>query len=231
MRILMMTGSLPYPPHQGGAIRAYGMLRGLNDAGHKVTLLSFHDENQNALPQDSPLRSVCERIVTVPFPRRSTVTRLRDLILSSQADIATRLESAPMHTALRDLFSSARFDLAQFEGIEIANYLFAVQELQPGITTIYDAFNAEAALQQVIAQVDRQDLRRLPNAVYSQIQSGRIERFERAICQVASAVVAVSDEDAAILRTYRADHTVHVVPSGIFTSDYSQPSEPLDLEG
>jgi glycosyltransferase involved in cell wall biosynthesis len=230
MRILMMTGSLPYPPHQGGSIRAYGLLHGLHQAGHQVTLLSFHEPTQGVVVADTPLTTLCKQVVTVPLPGRATSQRLKDLLLTSQADIAQRLESEAMHTALRDLLSQNVFDLIQFEGIEISNYLFAAKKIQPNTVTIYDAFNAEAALQQIIAEVDRGDLRRLPNAIYSRIQSERITAFERLICETATTVIAVSDEDAAILKQFRPDKQVFVVPSGIFADDYEKSGTRIDLK-
>lgn len=225
MHMLMLTASLPYPPHQGGAIRAYGILRGLHDAGHTVTLLSFHDHERGVQVADTPLAHICERVVTAPPPGRSTAQRLRDLLLTPHADIARRLESDAMHAQLRYLLHTFNFDLVQAEGIEVATYLFTVPD---DIPTVYDAFNAEAALQQVIAQVDRGDWRRLPSAVYSYLQTGRITAFERAVCQRAAAVIAVSDEDAALLSAFR--DAINVVPSGIFVDDYTKQDDPIDLK-
>ena len=225
----MLTASLPYPPHQGGAIRGYGILKGLHAAGHSVTLLSFHDPDQGIQVDETPLVNFCEQIITVSLPVRSTRDRLQDLLLTSQADIARRLESDAMHTQLKQLLQDNTFDLIQFEGIEITNYLFAAQQLRPEIATIYDSFNAEAALQKVIAQVDRGEIRKLPRATYSYIQSQRIEAFERAICETATAVIAVSQEDADLLNEFRAQNDVYVVPSGIFTDEYVHPDHSADL--
>ena len=60
MRILMITASLPYPPASGGAIRTYGLLHGLQNAGHEITLLSFHDRDLS--PDDTPLADICHPI-------------------------------------------------------------------------------------------------------------------------------------------------------------------------
>jgi len=226
----MMTGSLPFPPYQGGALRAYGILYGLHQAGHQVTLLSFHDTERGVQIEDTPLTQLCEHVVTVPAPTRTTTQRLRDLIFSNRADIAAHLESEAMHTALCHLLAETNFDFIQFEGIEITNYLFAAHRLQPHTPTIYDAFNAEAELQRIIATVDRGNMKRLPSTIYSQIQSRRITHYERAICEAATAVIAVSDEDAAVLRQFRPDNTVHVLPSGVFADDYTQTETHLDLQ-
>ncbi len=230
MYILMVTASLPYPPHQGGAIRAYGILHGLYHNGHTVTLLSFDSPARPTIVEGTPLAEYCERVITVPTPERSTRARLRDLLLSSRADIACRLESDDMHRELSGLLDSGAFDLMQFEGIEVAGYLLAARQHYPNLPLIYDAFNAEASLQQTIATIDRQDIRRLPSAVYSQMQAGRVKEWERHICQAATAVIAVSDEDAAILRDLRGDVGVYMVPSGVFAADYTPPDAALSLK-
>jgi polysaccharide biosynthesis protein PslH len=230
MRILMMTGSLPYPPHQGGAIRAFGLLNGLYEAGHKVTLLSFHDVMRGVRVENTPLARLCEQVITVPMPSRGLRDRLVDLVFSAEADIARRLASDEMQALLRQKLSEQAFDLVQFEGIEIANYLLAAQAIQPNTPMVYDAFNAEATLQADIARVDRESVRRLPNAIYSEVQARRIKTYEARICRAATAVIAVSEEDAAILRRYRGDEGVYVVPSGVFVDHYATPSERLDLK-
>lgn len=230
MRILMITASLPYPTYSGGAIRAYGILSGLHTAGHDITLLSFHDPANPIELSQTPLVDLCEQIITVPPPTRTTRDRLHDLLLTNQADLAQRLESDAMHTQLAQLMSSHDFDLLQFEGIEVNGYLLAARKLNPTIPTIYDAFNAEAVLQKVIANVDWRDYRRIPNAIYSEIQARRLDRFERDICQAATAVIAVSDEDADELSKFRKDGKVYVVPSGIFAHAYTTPLKSIKLK-
>ena len=43
---------------------------------------------------------------------------------------------------------------------------------------VYDALNAEAELQRVVARVDRQRPRRWPAAIYSTLQSARLSRLK-----------------------------------------------------
>ncbi len=227
MRILMITASLPYPPASGGAIRAYGLLHGLHAAGHDITLLSFHDHDES--PDDTPLADFCSHIETLPPPARTKTDRLRDLLLSRQADIARRMYSDTFHGRLVTLLREESFDLVQFEGIEVACYLPLAKSTGTTARLCYDAFNAEADLQRIIFQIDRGEIKRWPAALYSWIQAGRIGRFERSICQQADGVVAVSPEDAAILRQLRADKQVYVVPNGIFADSYQAPESTVDL--
>jgi glycosyltransferase involved in cell wall biosynthesis len=228
MHILMLTPSLPYPPQQGGAIRNFGIIKGLYAAGHTITLLSFHNET-GLKASDTPLNELCAHVECVPPPSRTTTQRLHDLVFSGQPDLAHRLYSPEMAERLRYLLTENRYDLVQFEGLEMATYLPLVRQSQPEANLIYDAHNAEYALQRAIFQVDRGTFYRWLAAVYSLVQSRRITRFEAEICQRADFVIAVSDEDAAALNVFRSDNCTGIVPNGIHIEDYVPPAERLDL--
>ncbi len=172
MKILFITASLPYPPQQGGALRTYGLLHGLHQAGHELTLLSFSDAT-NGSYIGTPLETFCSQIETVTTPSRSKSDRLRDLFLSTAPDIARRLYSPPFETRLKELVNSKHFDLIQFEGIEVACYLPIIRQMGTPAKLVYDAFNAEAAMQYAIFEIDRGNPRRWPAAGYSLVQSRR----------------------------------------------------------
>lgn len=215
MNILIITMSLPYPPASGGAIRVHGIVEGLEDAGHDVTLMCFHTGDID--------HEAVERInlEIIPPPHRTRLDRLRDLLLSHQPDIARRFYDATFIDRLRELLEDNQYDLVQFEGIESVCYLPIVQQAQPRARLIFDTFNAEYALQQNIYRIDRRNPRRWLAALYSWIQVGRIKRFERQMCRMADAVIAVSQEDARLLQQFRQDRRIHVIPNGIWVDRYS----------
>jgi glycosyltransferase involved in cell wall biosynthesis len=219
VRILILTASLPYPPASGGALRVYGILHGLHAAGHHVTLMAFHDGD--TAPDQTPLARLCDRVITLPTPVRSKRERIIDLLTTPQADIARRFYSAAFATELTRLAQECDFDLIQFEAIEIACYLPIIKALNLRAKLVFDTFNAEADLQRRIYEIERANLKRLPAAAYSWMQSRRIARYEGDLCRMADAVIAVSPEDAALLDAYRPDKRVSIVPSGIFVDDYA----------
>lgn len=225
MRILLITSSLPYPPTSGGALRAYGILHGLAQAGHEISLLTFHEAELN---DASPLKQLCQRIISIPNPHRSKSQRLRDLLFTRHADIARRLDSPQMRQTLIQWLKEIPFDLVQFEGIEVACYLPDVRRHAPQVKCIFDTFNAEAELQRAIYAIDRAHPRRWHAALYSWLQVERIARYERDLCRQADAVIAVSAEDHAILSRYRDDQRTFIVSSGIFVDDY-QATDQHDL--
>ncbi len=228
MKILFVTASLPYPPQQGGALRTYGLLHGLYNAGHDITLLSFSDTLPSTI-EDTPLGKFCTRIEVVLTPTRTKTQRLRDLLLSNKPDIARRLYSEAFVTQLKQLVKNTHFDLIQFEGIEVACYLPIIRQLNLEANLVYDAFNAEAAMQRAIFEIDRHIPNRWLAAAYSLVQSWRIGAFERELCSLSDLVIAVSPEDAAILQRYHSAKTIPVIANGIFVDDYEKPHSEIDL--
>ena len=221
-----MSANFPYPPASGGAIRTYGILKGLHAAGHRITLLTFGDGSL----QDTTIADFCDQVMILPKPERRTIERVRDLLLSNQADIARRLYNDTMRDVLQHLLDESAYDLIQFEGIEVACYLPIARATDTRAKLCFDTFNAEADLQRMIYEIDRTDIRRAPQALYSYIQSQRIKHYEGELCRMADLVIAVSREDAASLRAYRSDEQVAIVPSGIFTQTYAQPTTPAPLQ-
>lgn len=227
MHLLILTPALPYPPHQGGALRNFGIIHGLHHAGHQVSLLSFDDGSTDY--RTSPLQELCTTIDTVTPPQRSMAHRLHDLIGTRSPDLMQRLMSDHFRHKLIQMLQQSRFDLIQFEGLEMAGYLQLAHEYQPQAKLCYDAHNAEYELQRCIFEVDKTDVYRWPAAAYSYIQYRRIMYFEREVCQQADYVLAVSEEDAASLRPFRPNRPVAVIPNGIFTEEYNGQAEELDL--
>lgn len=228
MRILILTPSLPFPPEQGGALRNFGIIRALAQQGHDVTLLSFGDPA--AGNSSSPLQQLCVNVRVISPPERSRTQRVIDLIVTQSADIARRLESPAMREALRQLLKTQRFDLVQFEGLEMAIYANQVQDEQPNAALVYDAHNAEHALQRAIAAVRSEGLKGLIGSAYSTVQAHRIKAFESSIVQKMKGVIAVSDDDARLLSEFRPRLSVKVLPNGIDVDAYASVEDThLDL--
>ncbi len=230
MNILLLTADLPYPSESGAAIRSIGLIRGLTAAGHRLTLLSFAEKSPAS--DGNPLFQLCESVHVVPLPHHGKLKRIAKLILSDQADMAFRLASAEFARILGRLLQENAFDLIQFSGIELGCYLSLIRADKKNAKVVYDAQNAEAQLQRVVAQVDREDIRRLPAAIYSSIQSARLQRFERAICRDVDAIIAVSDEDRDFLEKH-GGAPAFVMPNGVAVVNYEPPAgtarEPYQL--
>lgn len=225
-RILILTPHFPYPPHQGGAMRAFGMIRGLAGRGYKISLLAFVTPDQPD-PQTTPLAGLCEQIVTIPAPTRSPRDRMADL-LAGKADMARRFWSDDFAAALRDLLAARSFDVIQM-AFEMVDYLPILKQSGGGAMLIYDSLNAEYDLQRRIAASDLLLPRRWPLAGYSVIQATRLSEVETDLCRAVDHVFACSGADARLLA--RLDHRtpITVIPNAITAADYAYTGPPADL--
>ncbi len=223
MNLLFLTPALPYPPHQGTALRNWGLVRELA-ARHAITLLTFAAPGEDA----GPVRQCLHEVVTAPLPRRSPLARLGQQ-LSPRPDLSYRLASRAFDAALRQLLKRRSFDAVQIEGLEMARALPLVRGLAPRARLVYDAHNVEYLLQRsaFLADVARpvrwppiKALGGWPGALYSLTQWPRLRRFEAAVCRAADVVTCVSREDAAALRQIAPGVQPVVVPNGLRLADY-----------
>jgi glycosyltransferase involved in cell wall biosynthesis len=128
VKILILSPYPPYPPHGGGTMRIYQLVRGLA-ARHDLTCLSFAPDlaAEQAL---APLQRVC-RVVTVRGPiARGLPRRAWTTLASRLPDMALRNAAPAYANALRALLATEQFDVVQAESIEMAGYLLRVKNDQ-----------------------------------------------------------------------------------------------------
>ncbi len=230
-KILFLTSQLPYPPHQGGAIRTYNLIVNLAPR-HEIHLLSFVN-SPGDLEKAAPLRQYCRTIEVVPVPQRSTLKRLLTTLFSPLPDMALRLPSAEFRRKLAARLKSERFDVVQVESIEMAPYAMgdAGWETDDRPLWVFDDYNAEYVLQQRAFETDVRHPRRWIGALYSFIQWQKLRRYEAAVCRRVDRVVAVSEADREILQKLGPGVKVTVIPNGVDTRAYDpEQTYPLVLE-
>ena len=217
-RLLLLTPQLPYPPHQGTAIRNWHILRHIA-ARHTVDVLSFAADPPTDLAAAGPLRDLVGRLDALPAPPRPLPRRLADMA-AGHADMARRLHSDAFAARLAEWLADG-YDVVQAEGIEMAPYLWpATGPLRPAARLVYDAHNAEALLQQRNWLTDARRPRRWAAAAYSWVQWQRLSALEADVLRRADTVIAVSEADAATLRVLAPGVSPLVVPNGVDTAFY-----------
>lgn len=226
-RILFLTPHLPYPPHQGGALRNYGLIQGLVERGHELALLSFREPEQDDV-SNTPLGELCSPAQTVIAPVRTVSNRLRDLA-AGHADMTRRFWSGSFADVLKHMLIAHQFDVVHMD-IELTEYLPLMQHYAPDTVLVYDALNAEYDLQQRIAMQDLRTLKRLPFAGYSLIQARRLRRVESKLCEAVDQVFACSQVDADKLATLPHSTPVDVIPNAITVGDYAATADDVNLQ-
>ena len=225
MRILFLTPGLPHPPHQGTALRNWGLISHLAQR-HQIWLLAFVSADEEVTAE---LNAACQKIGVVPRPTRSTLSRVLTLVRSKQPDLARRLASLDYDSQLRTWLTSTEFDVVQIEGLEMGAFADTVRTMAPHTSIVYDAHNAETLIQQRAFAIDARQLKRWPQAIYSHLQLPRLRRFEERICSAADAVLCVSSVDRATLNTTAPNIQAVLVPNGIELADYEQATIKSDL--
>ena len=224
MRILQLTPQFPWPTHQGTTLRNFNLLKGLARR-HEVHLFSLLAPGDD--PQAGPVPDLATSIRTAPQPQRTMADRLRDLITTRQPDMARRLWHPDALQALAAYARELHPDILLLEGIEMAPYFFALRQqgLAPN-RVIYDAHNAETLLQQRAARADVRRPRRWPAALYSAIQTAKLRRYEMQLVRAVDGVAAVSEPDAAFLRSLAPGIRLEIVTNGVDMALY-RPDEPF----
>lgn len=220
MRILFLTPQLPYPPHQGTAIRNYNLIANLASR-HEIHLLSFV-RSQDEIDRATPLHRHCRSIEAVLTPRRSPLKRFLSLFLSPLPDMALRLPSAQFQTKLGAALRRVPFDAVQIEGIEMAYPWidWRISNIKYPIS-IFDDHNAEYVLQRRAFETDVRQPKRWIAALYSLIQWKKLSRYEAMVCRLADRVVAVSQADKSALQRLVPGLDVAIIPNGVDIEFYN----------
>jgi glycosyltransferase involved in cell wall biosynthesis len=236
MKILILSPYPPYPPHGGGTMRIYQLIRGLARR-YDLTCLSFVPDlaAEHAL---APLQRIC-RVVVVRGPQqRSLAQRAWTTLASRLPDMALRNALPEYSTALRALLATESFDIIQAESIEMAGYLQQVMSYELRVLSsnrsphsklktqksklVLDQFNAEYLLQKRAFLADAWQPSRWHAAAYSLAQWLKLARYEAQVVRECDAVLAVADEDRATLLGGAPGAQIGVVPNGVDTDYFSR---------
>jgi glycosyltransferase involved in cell wall biosynthesis len=129
------------------------------------------------------------------------------------------------------LLKRQRFDVIEFEGIEMIPYLPTLLEYAEQVSDpprlVFDEHNTEYMLQKRVFETDVWLPHRWPGAIYSFIQWQKLKRYEAWACRHVDAVAAVSEKDAEALRRIVPELEIAVVPNGVDVANYASFSNSL----
>lgn len=221
-RLLWVKTELLHPVDKGGKIRTIEMLKRLKRR-HHITYLTLDD---GAAGREAYERAseYCHDLVCVPFdlaPRGSM--RFYAEALRAVASVLPYAISRYRSPAMRRAIG-ARMAACD---VVVSDFLVSAVNVPPALSrpSILFQHNVEAEIWRRHAQNQR-------NAVakaFFRSQWHRMEAFERQACRAFDSVVAVSEDDCALMRLrYGLDH-VAAVPTGVDT-DFFRPGSPRETE-
>jgi sugar transferase (PEP-CTERM/EpsH1 system associated) len=216
MRIVWLKTELLHPIDKGGRIRTYHMLRQLC-RDHRVTYLTLDDGTAAPDARDRA-QEYCHELVTVPF--RTEAKRSAAFYRELLGNVFSALPYAIAKYRV-PAFTQAIRDAARNADVVVCDFLFPSVNVPNGLATPVVLFqhNVEAQIWERHAAHAGNALKR----TYMREQWRRMRRFEAQECARFDHVIAVSDEDAALLKRDYSLRDVSAVPTGVDT-EYFAPS-------
>jgi glycosyltransferase involved in cell wall biosynthesis len=223
-KLLFLSHRLPFPPHNGAAIRTYNVLR-LLSRHYELTALCFDrpDAATSGMPQEQRVRGLAAFAETSVFPIPQLRSRVRLVwdhvrsLASAAAYTQFVYDSRGFADAVGQHVARGEFDLFHVDSLDLVRHLPALPREQ----TILTHHNTESALLRRRAGAEASSTRRW----YLGLQARLLEGEERHWASRVGLNVVVSKEDADTLQALAGGGRFVVVPNGVDT-DYFRPSSP-----
>jgi len=226
MRILWLKTELLHPVDKGGRIRTYHMLRAIARR-HHVTYLTLDDGT--AAPNAAELASeYSHELVRVPFtpPAKGSANFYGALLGNVFSPLPYAIARYRSQAMTREVER-----LAQEHDVVVCDFLTPAVNMPASmaIPTVLFQHNVEAMIWARHTEVASTAVKRR----YMQEQWRRMVAFEHAACARFDHVVAVSPQDAEVMRTQYGLRAVSDIPTGVdvgyFTPTGAAEAEPFEL--
>lgn len=214
--LLFLSHRLPYPPHNGAAVRTLNILRLLAGHFHIVGLcFDRRDPAIRCLSVEERLTGLAPygRFRVYPIPQDES--RMRFLWDHLRSVLANRAYTAYLHdsksydSALADTLKSERIDLVHMDSMDLVRFLPRLATL-PVVCTHH---NVESGLLLRRARAERNPLRR----AYLAFQAQRLRKEEQYWLPRVALNIAVSDQDRAEFERIAPGARVATLPNGVDT--------------
>jgi glycosyltransferase involved in cell wall biosynthesis len=222
-RLLFLSHRLPYPPHNGAAIRTWNILR-LLAAEFDVTGLCFDrpDPHLAHVPLADRLAAMREHgdFAVTPIPQCASRARLladhARSVLTGRPYTWYVHDSRDARAALARLVGRVRPDVVHMDSMDMVRLLPLLEARR----TVVTHHNVESQLLARRAAGERDGARR----AYLRLQAAALRRAEAAWMPRAALNVVVSPEDEATFRAIAPGARTAVLPNGVDV-DYFRPIE------
>ena len=229
LNVAVLDEELPFPLTSGKRIRTYNLLARLADR-HRVTILCHKNPDRDeALAAEDAYRTLGIETVVVDraVPSKSGASfyaRLAGNLLSPLPYSVATHASPALAEAVRRHAAENTVDVWHCEWTPYAQVLRdALTERLEEVRWSVMAHNVESLIWRRYAEAADNPLKRL----YIREQLRKFERFEQWAYSAATAAIAVSREDAALMRSDFGATRVSVVENGVDV-DFFRPQRDVD---
>ena len=215
LRILWLKTELLHPVDKGGKIRTYQMLKALRRE-HHVTYLTL-DDGTGAVDAREQAEEYCHELVTIPH-------RVREKFSAAfYAELAQNMVSRLPYAIKKYESPAMRNEIASRAGafdVLVCDFLTPSVNLPArlSLATVLFQHNVEAMIWQRHYEIQTNAVKK----AFLRDQWRKMRAFEREACRSFDQTVAVSREDAEVMRREYEVENVLDVPTGVDT-DYFRP--------
>ena len=231
LRVAVLDEELPFPLTSGKRIRTFNLLSRL--AGrHRVTMLCHRNpDREESLAAQDAFRDlgietvVVERAVPTKTGPAFYARLAKNLLSPLPYSVATHASPA-LAAAVRDFARASDVDVWQCEWTPYAQVLRdALGDALPAARWTVMAHNVESLIWQRYAEAEANPVKRW----YVRGQWQKFERFERWAYSAATRAVAVSRDDARLMRERFGVASAEVVENGVDV-DYFKPQRDVNRD-
>lgn len=204
MKILMLTPYLPFPPSEGGQVRSYNLIK-LLSRHHDITLVCFTREH-NTKEHVEHMKKYCKKVIVFKRGKTWTFQNVLRTGFSPYPFLVAIYNSPLVKPELARELSEGNYDLIHAETFYAMPYL--PEHKLP--TVLIE--------QTIMSRIFSHHIKTEPRLWFRPFQwidVQKIKFWERYFWKKVDKVVAVSEEDARIMKSIVPELKVDVVPNGV----------------
>jgi glycosyltransferase involved in cell wall biosynthesis len=201
---------MPFPPSDGGAQAIHNTTRGLLDNNIDVTVMAINPSRNyvsvDQLPQEYLLST---KFKSVFVDTGIKPWRIFMNMFKKESYFIERFKSKDVEIQLIELLSKSSFDIIQFEHLYMLLYLDLVKQ-HSNAKLIFRPQNVET----VIWQRYLKSVRNRVKKQFFKFTTARLETFEKLIVGKVDGIIALTEDDAKVFRTFSEDVPIIAIPMG-----------------
>ncbi len=216
MKILSVLSKSPFPAHDGGTLASTSLLRLLQKNGHDLTAFVFstvkHPFQAGSVPPDlATIDFIPVSLNTLPGISGGFLN-----LFSRNSYHLQRFYDAEVAFALGELIEDRPFDLILLDGLFSAPYVPLIRR-ETAAPIVLRTHNIEHEIWKRYSDDTGNFIRKM----YIKLQARRLSREEKSILCEVDAILAISDRDARIIKTFTPKGLpVETLPFAMDLSDY-----------
>lgn len=220
MRVLFITPTLPVPT-TSGAVRSFNLIKQLADR-HEVFVLSFVQPSERELIDI--LKPYCQGMELVPFDGFEQPSKWHNrmrgwslLLTSTRPRYVWTFPVEKLRQPLEALVQTVKPDVVHFEHLYLVELLSSIGDLP--------AVLGEQNVEFDVIKMQQETASNPVHKVRDQLAFKRMFAFETYWVRQFPVCLAVSDQDAALLRSFSGTTEIVLVPNGVDCQSFAPPSD------